>query len=102
MFFYGFTEHQKVDGYSSRHNKRTYAESFWSSRCAVQPHPTVFLDVNDDVGFLQFFMEMLILPAQLLVFGGQRIPLRLRTSLLRKGFVYGAIALFTPAVEVDE
>jgi len=41
----------------------------------------------------------LIVPAQLLVLGGQRIPLRLRTPLLREGFVHRPIALFAPAVQ---
>jgi len=57
------------------------------------------LNVNDDVRFLQFLLQTLIVPAQPLVFGGQRIPLRLRAPLLRKGFVYRAIALFTPAMQ---
>ena len=43
--------------------------------------------------------KTLILPAQLFVLGGQRIPLRLRTPLLRKSFVYRAIALLAPAVQ---
>ena len=59
----------------------------------------LFLNINDDVCFLQFFLQTLIVPPQLLVFGGQRIPLRLRTPLLRKGFVYRAIALFTLAMQ---
>ena len=58
-----------------------------------------FLNVNDDVGLLQFFLQTLIVPAQLFVFGCQRIPLRLRTSFLRKGLAHGAIALFAPAVQ---
>ena len=52
-----------------------------------------FLNINNDVGFLQLFLQTLMLPAQLLVLGGQRIPLRLRTPLLRKGVVNRAIAL---------
>jgi len=58
-----------------------------------------FLNINNDVGFLQFFLETLIVSAQLLIFGGQRIPLRLRTPLLRKSFVQRVIALFTPPMQ---
>ena len=39
------------------------------------------------------------MPAQLLILGSQRIPLRLRAPFLRKGFVHRAIALFTPAMQ---
>ena len=58
-----------------------------------------FLNIDNDVGFLQFFLETLIVLAQLFILGGQRIPLHLRTPLLRKGFVHRAIALFAPAVQ---
>jgi len=57
-----------------------------------------FLNVDDDVRFLQVLLQALILAAQLFVFGGQWIALRLRTSFLRKGFVHRAIALLAPAI----
>ena len=60
---------------------------------------TFFLNVDDDVGFFQLFLQPLILAAQLFIFASQRIALRLRTPSLREGFVEGRIALFPPAVQ---
>ena len=43
-----------------------------------------FLNIDNDVGFLQFFLQSLILATQLIVLTGQRIALGLRTRFCEK------------------
>ena len=59
----------------------------------------LFLNVDDDVSFFQLSLQPLILTAQLFIFTSQRIPMRLRTALLRERFVQRRITLFPPTVQ---
>lgn len=58
-----------------------------------------FLNIDNDVGFLQLFLQSLILTPQLFVFPGQRIALPPRTSLLRKSFANCSVAFLAPSVQ---
>ena len=59
----------------------------------------LFLNVDDDVGFLQLFLQPLILATQLFVITGQWITLRLRPPLLRESLMHRGITFFPPAVQ---
>jgi hypothetical protein len=59
------------------------------------------LNINDDGGFAQLLGEALVLAAELLQFLLLRIPLRLRTALVRGQALENAgLALTTPSDEV--
>ena len=58
-----------------------------------------FLNINNDVGLLQLFLQALVFPFQLFIFRGQRMPLRPGAPFLGKGLVDRAGALFAPAVQ---
>ena len=47
--------------------------SFWSSRCADEPRPNVFLNIDDDIGLAQILGELLDIAAQLLILFGDGI-----------------------------
>ena len=82
-FFTGSQNTKKVNGHSSRRTT-VPAESFWSSRCTDQPRPTVFLNIDHDLGLTQLLGQPLVVALQLLVLFGEGIALGFRSALPRR------------------
>jgi len=55
------------------------------------------LDIDDDFGLTQFFLQALVLAPQFLVFGSEWIVLRLGSALLKKRAMNGRVAFLPPA-----
>ena len=58
-----------------------------------------FLNVDDDFGLTQFFLQAQILPPQLLVLRRQGVAFRFRSALSGKDAVNGGVALLPPTCQ---
>jgi len=57
------------------------------------------LNVNDDLGLAQFFLQPLILPPQLLVLRAKRIVFRLRPAFMGERCFYGGFPFSSPSCQ---
>lgn len=57
----------------------------------------LFLNVDDDLGLAEFFLEALVLAAQLLVLNRERLSFRMGAARLRKRLCSGLVAFLAPA-----